>query len=156
MKNSSVRIGGLLIAIVVLQMPGWLFAPPPTVGEATILKFLNAIKNENYREVERVLNEGVDPNVRWRGLTPLHIALLAHSPRMVRFLLDKGANPHKKVIGEMDLFDETAGMNSLEIARNTLRRKEETLRTMVPGLARDNAQIQITNLREIVQMLQNY
>ena len=52
-----------------------------------------AIRKGNIVEVERLLNEGVDLDVRYRdGWTPLHEACNQGHPDIVRLLLERGAD----------------------------------------------------------------
>ncbi len=143
MKNSSTRIIGLLIAIVALQMPGWLFAP--ITGQK--MELLNALMTNDFPVVQRLLNAGVNPNEKIEGArpgdwsTPLHFAVEARSPRMVKLLLDKGANPHIK---------DTYGNTALGWATEKLKLVE----TYSPRPMSDADSTEIANLREIMQKMQ--
>ena len=137
MKNSSTHIIGLLIAIVALQMPGLIFAPP-TVQENLLGV---AIVQGNPASVERLLAEGVNPNAKIGGDPLLFFAIRAFNPKIVALLLGKGANPHIKGLN---------GKSALEFAIEELNSLQGFIsRTPSPlDLSR------IANMREIVQKLQ--
>jgi len=135
MKNSSTRIIGLLIAIVALQMPGWLFAPP-TAQENQLSV---AIVRNNPGSVERLLVEGVNPNAEIDGEPLLFFAIRTSNPKIVALLLNAGANPHMK--------SSKKGESALEFAIDTL-----DLETYPPP----SDPSVIPNLREIVRELQGF
>ena len=57
-------------------------------------KLLKAVKRGNFYEVQRLFNEGADPDVRhFLGWTALHVATVNRQSEIVKFLLEKGANP---------------------------------------------------------------
>lgn len=85
----------------------------PNLGHETFTGLHAAVMHRNEREVELLLAHGADPNVplgdwtplrrlthsdfyfdkSWVGATPLWLAARFGTPRMVRLLVDKGADP---------------------------------------------------------------
>ena len=61
-------------------------------------KLLDAVFNSDVEEVQKLLNEGVDPKkVRDKdGRTPLHYAVRFSYLKMIKILLDAGVDPNKK------------------------------------------------------------
>ena len=55
-------------------------------------KLLEACKKKDFTEVERLLQLGADPNVKENGVSPIHYALFYKSLKMVRTLVEYGAN----------------------------------------------------------------
>ena len=54
---------------------------------------IEAVKKGDITKVQRLLNEGVDPNNRdWFGWTPLHHAAWYGDDKIVKLLLNSGAN----------------------------------------------------------------
>jgi len=109
---------GALIIVLLWNIP----------DHAKSRKLVKAVQNENYEEVEKMLNDGVDPNIptanvieqlwmfacgtgrRW----PLTEACKTKNLEMVRLLLDYGAspecfdpyeNPLREIVSELDSND---------------------------------------------------
>ena len=57
----------------------------------------------NLPEVKKLLNEGMNPDVlaiggKWRGMTALVVTSIIGYPRIVKLLLEHGANPSRATI----------------------------------------------------------
>lgn len=61
-------------------------------------KFENAVKNNDLNQLERILSEGIDPNValtKYGGDTALHFAARLGYFKVIKSLIEHGANPDK-------------------------------------------------------------
>lgn len=77
-----------------------------------------------------LLDRGADPNVtsqEWG--TPLHLAVYAKNPNIVKLLLDAGADPTARSVGTKYL-----GHSPLEIAQHPLHQQTDVTRTILDFL----------------------
>ena len=88
-SNTVLKIHLCFILVLLLLMTGC----------ATPTPLMNAARSNDIREIENLLNKGVNVNEEWiDGFTALYEAVRVNSSiETVRFLLDKGANVNKGV-----------------------------------------------------------
>ncbi|KAJ5110825.1 serine/threonine protein kinase [Penicillium argentinense] len=64
-------------------------------GDSTQLPSLfNAVSMNSLDKLQALLMSGADPNIRFRGLSPIHLAVRMLRPTAVLLLLEFGANPN--------------------------------------------------------------
>ena len=67
--------------------------PPEPPPESKRKKLIHACSRKEYVKVMTLINEGLSPNVDWRGLLPIRTAVLVGDIDMVALLRRAGANP---------------------------------------------------------------
>jgi tankyrase len=81
---------------------------PPATDESSMAVLHRAVYNAKAEIVEDLLRHGADPNARWSGEfwysneTPLNVIFGENCNRIVRALLDAGADPNAACIDEIN------------------------------------------------------
>jgi ankyrin repeat protein len=84
--------------------------------------FIESIKKGDTAAARRLLDDGVDPNMKDEEITPLFIVILKNNLEIVQLLLDRGVDPDAKVDNDNPALGFAALLGRAEIVRILLER----------------------------------
>ena len=76
-----------------------------------------AIKRNKLNIVKLLLENGVNPNIKSQGKTPLYCAIESNTPDIAKLLLEKGADPDIKYRDEYTLLHILVGVNDIKLIK---------------------------------------